>query len=38
MLGIGFKDPYKLDRDQWSEINQKAGATTLLLENYFQKI
>lgn len=34
MLGIGFKDKYKLTRDQWSEINQKAGAATLLLENY----
>lgn len=38
MLGIAFKEPYKLTRDQWSEINQKAGATTLLLDNYFQKI
>lgn len=38
MLGIGYKEPYKLTRDEWSEINQKAGATTLLLENYFQKV
>ncbi len=38
MLGVAFAEDYKLTRDQWSEINQKAGATTLLLDKYFQKV
>ena len=38
MLGIGYKDEHKVTPDEWTQINQKAGATTLLLENYFQKV
>lgn len=38
MLGVGYKEDHKVDAEEWTQINQKAGATTLLLENYFQKL
>lgn len=38
MLGVGYKEEHKVTAEEWTQINQKAGATTLLLENYFQKV
>ena len=38
MLGVGYKEDHKVTTSEWTQINQKAGATTLLLENYFQKV